>query len=439
MVGMKAIFYAGRSPPVDAAFEASRYCAKAASLNLIVLAIPVFFLLIVIELVWAWRAEKPFYRLNDAVNDLSCGILEQVAGVFLKTALFAGYLLIYERYRLLEIGTSSAAAWVLCWLGVDFFYYWFHRMSHEVNAGWAAHIVHHQSEEMNLAVALRQSVFQGAMSWMFYLPLALVGFPPAMFLLVSSLNTLYQFWIHTRAIGKLGPLEWVLNTPSHHRVHHGRNPKYIDRNHAGSLIVWDRMFGTFQAEEEEPVYGITKPLESLNPVWANFHYWAELARQARRATRPFDGLRVFWKAPGWRPEELGGFEPAPEVDAATYRKYDPPAPRALQVYVFAQFVAVNLIASAFLYRQATLSPSARLALAVSIVVSLVSLGGLLDGRSWAVRLEVLRLAGASALAFWLGPTPVAVLFLLVQLASGAWLVRHRPARSTRPRALSEAA
>ena len=194
---------------------------------------------------------------------------------------------------------------------MDFFYYWFHRWSHEVNAGWAAHIVHHQSEEMNLAVALRQSVFQGALSWVFYLPLALVGFPPAMFLTVSALNTLYQFWIHTRAIGKLGPLEWVLNTPSHHRVHHGRNPKYIDRNHAGSLIVWDRMFGTFQEEEEEPVYGITRPLASWNPVWANFHYWAELWRTARRATRLQDRFRIFWKPPGWRPEELGGYEPAP--------------------------------------------------------------------------------------------------------------------------------
>jgi sterol desaturase/sphingolipid hydroxylase (fatty acid hydroxylase superfamily) len=407
-------------------------------LNLIVLAIPVFFLLIGIELLWTWREEKRFYRLNDSVNDLSCGILEQVAGVFLKTALFAGYLLVFERYRLLEIATSSTAAWVLCWVGVDFFYYWFHRLSHEVNAGWAAHIVHHQSEEMNLAVALRQSVFQGALSWVFYLPLALVGFPPAMFLAVSSLNTLYQFWIHTRLIGKLGPLEWVLNTPSHHRVHHGRNPKYIDRNHAGSLIVWDRIFGTFQEEEEEPVYGITKPLESFNPVWANLHYWAELWNQARRAARPLDRLRVFWKAPGWRPEDLGGFEAAPEVDAASYRKYDPPAPRALRVYVFVQFVALNLVASAFLFQQATLSPLARTALAVLILVTVVSLGGLLDGRSWAAGAETFRLAGGVAAGFWLTSTLVAGVFLAFQLASAGWLARYRRAHRV-PQTLSEAA
>jgi len=147
----------------------------------------------------------------------------------------------------------------------------------------------------DLTVALRQGAFQAWFAWIFYLPLAVIGFPPLMFLTVSSFNTLYQFWIHTRTIGRLGPLELVLNTPSNHRVHHGRNPKYIDRNHGGTLIIWDRLFGTFQGEEEEPVYGITKPLASWNPVWANLHYWVELARTARRANRFSDQVRVFLK------------------------------------------------------------------------------------------------------------------------------------------------
>ncbi|HEY6548872.1 MAG TPA: sterol desaturase family protein [Vicinamibacteria bacterium] len=393
-------------------------------MNLIVLAIPVFFALIAVEVFWAWREEKSTYRLSDAVNDLSCGILEQVAGVFLKTAVFAGYLFVFERYRLLDIPSSSPLAWLLCWLGVDFFYYWFHRMSHEVNAGWAAHIVHHQSEDMNLAVALRQSVFQGAMSWVFYLPLALAGFPPAMFLAVSALNTLYQFWIHTRLIGKLGPLEWVLNTPSHHRVHHGRNPKYIDRNHAGSLIIWDRMFGTFQEEEEEPVYGITKPLASFNPVWANFHYWAELLRTAKGAARPLDRWRVFWKPPGWRPADLGGYERAPEVDAASYRKYDPEVPRRAGLYVFAQFVLVNLVASYFLHQQAALGTAPRVALALFIGVSVLCLGGLLDRRGWAVTAELGRLAAGAGLAFWLLPPTAFALTALGSLVSAAWLPRE---------------
>ena len=395
-------------------------------MNLIVLAIPVFFLLIGIELFWTWREEKRFYRLNDSVSDLSCGTLEQVAGVFLKTALFAGYLFVFERYRIFAVPAGSALAWVACWLGVDFCYYWFHRWSHEVNAGWAAHIVHHQSEEYNLTVALRQSVLQGALSWVFYLPLALLGFPPAMFLTVSALNTLYQFWIHTRTIGKLGPLEWVFNTPSHHRVHHGRNPKYLDRNHAGSLIVWDRMFGTFQNEEEEPVYGITTPLANWNPVWANLHYWAELLRTARSTSRPLDRLRVFWKPPGWRPRDLGGFEPAPEVDATRYRKYDPEVKWPLRAYVVVQFVVLNLLTSVFLRGEASLPLAARIAVAVLILAFVAALGGLLDHRSWARGLELARLLATAGLGVWLlPPVPAAALALLVTLfVGGVWRLRE---------------
>ena len=196
-------------------------------------------------------------------------------------------------------------------------------MSHQVNALWAAHIVHHQSEEYNLTVALRQSWFQGWFSWVFYLPLAFAGFDPIMFLTLSSFNTLYQFWIHTRAIKSMGFLEYILNTPSHHRVHHGSNPKYIDKNHAGTLIIWDRLFGTFQKEEEEVYYGITKPLASWNPFWANIHYWDDLVKTARQSPKISDKIKVFINPPGWFPDHLGGFQNAPEIDVTSYKKYNP--------------------------------------------------------------------------------------------------------------------
>jgi sterol desaturase/sphingolipid hydroxylase (fatty acid hydroxylase superfamily) len=389
--------------------------------NLIVLAIPVFFLLIAIEVVWARLAERDVYRVNDAVNDISCGILDQVADVFLKTFLFAGYVFVFERFRVFEIPGGAPWAWLACFVGVDFFYYWFHRWSHEVNAGWAAHIVHHQSEEYNLAVALRQGALQGSFSWVFYLPLAWLGFPPAVFLACSAVNTLYQFWIHTRSVGKLGPLEWVLNTPSHHRVHHGRNPKYIDRNHGAALIVWDRLFGTFQEEQEEPTYGITKPLASWNPLWANLHYWADLVGLARRASRPLDRLRVFWKRPGWRPDELGGFEPAPEVPA-DYRKFDPQAPVAIQVYVLAQFGLLNLATALYLNAAQALTGGGRAAIAVAVVLSCVALGSLLEQRRAAPAVELSRLALAAASAVWLLPTWIAVLVAAVAALSAACLV-----------------
>ena len=395
------------------------------NVNYIHVAIPVFFLLIGIELLVAQLLERAVYRLSDSINDLSCGILDQVLEVFVKTFFFAGYLYLYDHYRLFSVPGGALWAWGVCFLGVDCLYYWFHRWSHEANAGWAAHIVHHQSEEYNLTVALRQGAFQGAFSWVFYLPLALLGFPPLMFLTLSSANTLYQFWIHTRLVGRLGPLEWFLNTPSHHRVHHGRNPQYIDKNHAGSLIVWDRMFGTFATEKDEPVYGITNPIRSWNPVWAQVHYWVELVGKARRTGRWPDRLRLFWKRPGWQPDDLGGFVPAPEVDRATYHKYDPPAPRGLRLYVLAQFVVVDLATIAFLFSSDSMPALARGAGAVAVVVSVASLGGLLDQRSWGLGLEAMRIAAASGAAPLLAPPAWGIAAVALGTGSLFWLLRHR--------------
>jgi sterol desaturase/sphingolipid hydroxylase (fatty acid hydroxylase superfamily) len=378
-------------------------------LTAIQLAIPVFFLLIGIEMLVAHLVERDLYRLGDSVSNLSCGILQQVADVFLRSGLFAGYVWLFANERRFEIPAGTAWAWAACFLGTDFLYYWFHRWSHEVNAGWAAHVVHHQSEEMNLAVALRQGTFQQAFSWVFYLPLAVFGFPPAMFLAVSSLNTLYQFWIHTRLVGRLGPLEWVLNTPSHHRVHHGRNRKYIDRNHGGTLIVWDRLFGTFGHEQDEPVYGITRPLASFNPLWANVHYWIEMWTLARRARRPLDRLRVLWKRPGWRPDDLGGPVEPPEVDRTRHVRHDVPLAAGWKVYVLFHFVALNLGTVAFLYRSERLAPGVRVMAALAIAWSLASFGGLLDRRPWAVGLETARLVAfaVALVVFPLTPTSTA--------------------------------
>ncbi len=367
-------------------------------MNYVVLAIPVFFLLIAVEVAAARIAERDHYALSDAVTDLGCGLLQQVLDVFVRTAIFAAYVLVFDRLRVATIPGSATWAWVACLLGVDFLYYWFHRMSHEVNAFWAAHVVHHSSEEYNLAVALRQGAFQGWISWVFYLPLAVLGFPPPMFLAAVSIDTLYQFWIHTRAIGRLGPLEWVLNTPSNHRVHHGRNPRYIDRNHGGILIVWDRLFGTYAKEEEEPIYGITTPLRSWNPVWANLHYWADLWTTAGRATRWRDRLRLLVARPGWRPDELGGYEPPPEVDRASVQRFEVPLTRAIRLYAVAQFAIVLVAGSVFLFRQASWTPVERGGAAAAIAVSLVVIGALLEGRRWAVPAEVARVLGVLALA-----------------------------------------
>ena len=380
-------------------------------MQLIVASIPLFFILVGIELVAARVLERRVYSFTDSFADLGCGVIEQMLSALVKTSLFAAYLMLYSRARIFDLPENSWIVLVICFLAVDFLYYWFHRMSHEIGALWAAHSVHHQSEEYNLSVALRQGAFQGLFSWVFYLPLAVLGFAPAVFITCSAINTLYQFWIHTRLIDKLGPLEWVFNTPSHHRVHHGRNPQYIDRNHAGVFIIWDRMFGTFVPETDEPVYGVVKPLSSTNPVWANLAGWADLWSVAVKALRPEDRLRPFIAAPGWRPIELGGPLAPPEVSRPADEARVAPIPRSLEGYVFVHFVLLLVLSASVLARIGAVGGPAFSAIALVVTLSLVVLSTLLERRAWGKPLEAARVLLLLVLGIVYGPALVSALFL----------------------------
>ena len=367
-------------------------------MDAIALAIPFFFMLIALELAWSAWSGRQVYRFNDFIANMGCGIGSQVVGAFTKAVIFAAYLWTYEHARIFTI-EASALTWIAAFLLVDLLYYWFHRLSHEVNFLWAAHIVHHQSEEYNLSVALRQSWWQGLFSWWFYIPLAVLGIHPILIVTVGAVNTLYQFWIHTKAVDRLGPLEWLFNTPSHHRVHHGSDPKYIDRNHAGTLIIWDKLFGTFQREEEEPVYGITTPLGTWDPLRANFHYWGDLFDLAGRTTRWPDKLRVFLKPPGWRPEELGGSVGPVKKDRNTFRKFDTAIDRSWVWYIGFQFILLIGITSYFLFLQHTLTVLDQWVLGGLIIWWVMDLGALMEGKRWALLSETVR-AMALLLAVW---------------------------------------
>ena len=395
--------------------------------NYIALAVPVFFLLIGAELVWARFESREVARLNDAVTDISCGTVQQVLGLFTMTAVFAVYVLIHEHARLFDVPKGSAWAWVLCFLGVDFFYYWFHRSSHELNFAWAAHVVHHQSEDYNLSVALRQSALQQFISAPFYWPLAFLGFPPEMFLAASAFNTLYQFWIHTELIGRLGPLEWFLNTPSHHRVHHGSNPQYIDRNHGGTLIVWDRFFGTFEPEDEKVVYGVTKPPASWNPLWVNFHYLGELWRLSKKTGSWRNRLLLWVKPPGWLPADVD--EPPERENALHGVRYDASSPEALDRYVLVHFVAAMVLAFLYLFRFGTLEPEWKAALGLLLIWSVLNLGAIFEGRRWLPVSEVARLMAAVALIAVVARTPGLLVGLgvagIAAILSAIWLFRYR--------------
>lgn len=375
------------------------------NINPIILSIPVFFILIGLELVVDKLRKKSNYRFNDAITNISCGIGEQVTGVFFKLTVVGLYQFLFEHYALLNIPVNWTTG-ILLFIGVDFFYYWFHRYSHVINLFWGGHVVHHQSEEYNLSVALRQGWFQKFFSFGFYLPLAVIGFEPVQFLTVSSLVTLYQFWIHTKNINKMGVLEYVLNTPSHHRVHHGVNPKYIDKNHAGTFIIWDKMFGTFQAEEEEPTYGITHPINTWDPLSANLHHWKQMYLGIKQMRSPGDKLRYIFMPPGWRPAYVKE-SPAP-VSQPSYKKYDTNVSDNINYYVLFQYVITLAGATLFLISAGKLDFIPKLVACSLIILSIVNYSSLFESKKYALVFEIARISivASTLLAYFQLNTPV---------------------------------
>jgi sterol desaturase/sphingolipid hydroxylase (fatty acid hydroxylase superfamily) len=350
----------------------------------------------------------------------------------------AAYAWLYEHVRVYTVSTASVAGWIILLTGVDLAYHLFHRASHRVNVLWAAHAVHHQSEELNLSVALRQSWLENFFATPFRLPLAIAGFPPAMFISAVTINTLYQFWIHTRAIKTVGPLEWILNTPSHHRVHHGRDPRYIDRNYGGMFILWDRLLGTFAREEAEPVYGTVKPLASFNPLWANLEPWVNMARMARRTARLRDKLLVWFAPPEWRPADLGGPVVIPEVDRSTYVPYDVRAPRGIDTYVKVNFVLIAVAASVYIALGETQLVRV-LPLGLVVLLATIAFAGLTESKRWALPVEMVRLGLGPVAVAWLASgtsmlVPATTLVLIATLPMLFWLARLRakPLQWTEP-------
>lgn len=269
-------------------------------LDLTIYAIPAFFVLMAVEAVMLAGTTHVGYERRDTVASLTMGTVNVIISLFTKAVHFA-LLALVGRWALFDIEPSWSSWLVLLVLG-DLAYYWFHRLSHDVRFLWAAHVNHHSSEHYNLSTALRQSWTTPFTLMLFYWPLALLGFPPAMIIAGIAINTLYQFWIHTELIDRVGRAEAVLNTASHHRVHHGTNVQYLDRNHGGIFIVWDKLFGTFTPEAEPVRYGLTRNIHTFNPVRIAFHEWEAMCRDVRRATTWRDRLGYLFAPPGWSPD-----------------------------------------------------------------------------------------------------------------------------------------
>lgn len=306
--------------------------------QVIVLATPVFLLLIAVEYAWGVAKGRNTYRLNDAVNSIGLGMLSQISAVLTRTLRVGIYTAVYGYVALWKNDSFwiSGAGWLLALIFYDFCYYWLHRAGHEVAVFWAAHVVHHQSQDYNLSTALRQTSSGALLGWIFYLPMALAGVPPLVFGVVALIDLLYQFWVHTEHVGKLGWFDRWFCSPSNHRVHHAVNDRYIDRNYGGVLIVWDRLFGSFKEEDERCVYGTRKPLDSWDPLWANAEVYWDLLLLSWRTRHWRDKLRVWFKPPGWRPADLPACN-GKAFDLARVRRYDPPAGRAVQAFGALQF------------------------------------------------------------------------------------------------------
>ena len=399
--------------------------------QIIVLATPVFFVLIAIELAVGYKRQRNTYRLADAVSSISLGMLSQTSAVFTRLLRIGIYTALFEHVALWRNDAfwTSLPGWLLALVFYDFCYYWLHRMGHESAVLWAAHAVHHQSQDYNLSTALRQTSSGALLGWIFYVPMALAGVPPLVFAVVALIDLLYQFWVHTEQVGKLGWFDRWFCSPSNHRVHHAVNDAYLDKNYGGILIIWDRLFGTFKDEDdkEKCVYGTRGLLNSWDPLWANTQVYAGLAHDSWHARSWADKLRVWVKPPGWRPADVAERFPKPAFSMAQMQPYHPPMSRAVQWFALAQFGLLLAGVAAFLWR-ADAAPLAHSAIWFAVLlVSQWALGAVMQGRI-TVLMALMLQSGAlatvtSALGFlgwhWLFK-PLTMVLALILVASSAY-------------------
>ena len=369
-------------------------------MDLIALAVPFFLLALLLELIVDRVRGSGLYRANDAINSLSAGTLSTTTGYFTKFVqlLVWGYVL--ENFALIDMPLAwfdasprGIALWVTAALAWDFCYYWAHRFGHEISILWAAHAVHHQSEDYNLSTALRQTSTGFLFGWIFYVPLFLVGFPLEILITVNAVHLIYQFWVHTQIVKRMGVLDRILVTPSNHRVHHAQNERYIDKNYGGMLILWDRLFGTFEDEraDEPVVFGVRRPLGNWNPFRANLQVYKYLLFDARSAQSWKDKLSIWFRRTGWRPADVEARFPKKNVDLTNFEKFDPEVPEPVARYVLAQFavIAAAILGIGALFASVGAGPV--LVPCLMLWAQLYTLGLLNEGRVYATRFELLRL------------------------------------------------
>lgn len=349
-----------------------------------------FFIAILIELLISNIKKFKVYRFSGSIANISTSMISSGINIFFTISLLAIYKYVYNHFALL----NTQPSWITILIGViiyDFIFYWNHRWSHEWNILWGAHIIHHHSEDYNFSVALRQPIIKNFINFGMSLPMAIIGIHPEAYLTAALIDILYMFWIHTELIKKLPPFfEFIFNTPSHHRVHHASNPEYIDKNHGGILIIWDRMFGTFAKEDKAPVYGITTPLNSWNPIWANVHFYVELYAKLKNTKGVLKKIKLLFSSPAvlGSQEEMVKTETISRIQNS---KFDVPLNPRQKRYIFTQFIFSLSLFVTYAYFFETLHFTYQISFLLLLILSTVIVTSLMELKEWAIKLEFIRL------------------------------------------------
>jgi len=364
----------------------------------------------ILEFLVARRKGKPYFHFAESISNLNIGIAERLADVFITGTFYFVYDYLYNHFAILKI-EPTVINWVILVLCTDLVYYWYHRFGHEVNLLWSLHIVHHQSEDYNYTTSVRVTVFQAIARTCFWSVLPIIGFPAHMITIMLLVHGLYPFFVHTQLIGKLGWLEYIFVTPSHHRVHHGSNPQYLDKNYGDIFIFWDKIFGTFTEEEETPVYGLTKQLGNYGFLWQHFHYWMELSVAMKRA----NGLRAKLQILFGKPDMVD-----PSIRPALERKFNinPSSGSYLlqerNRYVLWQIIATLLVLFIFILLEHMFGLPIKIIFAGLILTTLINCGAMLERRPWAFHIELIRLIFLGmGLALFLPPMQTLLVFSII--------------------------
>lgn len=390
-------------------------------LNFLALAVPLFASFIIVEYYAARRKNISYFDLNDTMANLSVGIAERMLDAFTTGLFYYVYDHLQKHYGIFHI-RASVLLWLLLLICTDFLWYWYHRLAHEINLFWAVHVVHHQSEDFNYTVSARITVFQAFVRTGFWAVLPIIGFPAGMITGMLLVHGLYPFFIHTRTIGKLGILEYILVTPSHHRVHHACNEQYLDKNYGDVFIIWDKLFGTFRKEDdqEEIVYGLTKPLKSYSFLWQHFHFLIELFYAARTKKGWLNKLKVFFSRPG----SLDSDARKKAETAFHIFKKTGPMEKPLNRYVVWQIALSILVLFVFILFEKHIPLPQQILISGLILITLINCGAIMEQKIWVVYLEFCRLLLAGLSLVILYPAGWLALLLTVLLGLTYYYSRY---------------